>query len=1132
MSYAVTMNIVNAHTGITFLVNPHQFVNLDVFKLWVQENLRIPKASLFLLAPFGVRFKFQMLSEGPEVYAFDKRLFSPDHQKTQVATVLREIQEDNAELVSIRPSDSPLLDSELTDLAPRQLQSKLVMNSGWSAAVLRDCKLINEAVTLKINEVNTLFKALNVIFQYYGNFCLDIENDFSKKREGIQKSQQYSLAQGWHQHYQTLKRIKLDAKWQAASSPATTLADLLNESELNRAAQDITRLYSSLNGSFKALKQQIDANDKDKHTIDRKNESLRNESIKNFRNFQQITTDHLTTLSRLVEAMQVDYKNIQHLNDAEIETIFRIHKTQHVAKISQSASQLYNSLLKLMKFKEEFLVKSVEILSLISNSQLKIVQVRDSLKSVQAFISELNVSEKALSHVVDMPLIYGFFMIESVRRKEWHGMLKGKTLNTAENFAVVNDQEREFRKKWCERFGVILEFLNLNDFNKDDDLLNVDLTITRSSLFNLNGEFLEITRDHVLRYIELLKEESVSTQVSSLVENTDVVSVLEKALADLDAKTLGLEEKDMTAEGDSEFVKGLKSRINKLESLLHQQNLNKYPMGKSAPKEAKPTWIDSLERQSLLFDGASMTAKTGVKNPKLDQSLLSRRHTFNSSSNPVPSKVYDSTNIDKHLENIKWKRDIAQSQEMLSKVLARNEEMLQRMEKMAQTLSEYKVSEGKLDEALKQEREKFDQILTARNDLEDKLRSKDGQIKRLEQRLAQKDTSAVEELRATFEAAKIEDTQKINALMFEKSVLVDQMAKINALYALEEGTKNDLLSRIAAAEERSTGEKLALEREIKSLQLQHKTDSEQVTLFRNLCSQHISIMKGMKSVIVDCFLKADILTRLLFKTFTDSCLILENIGLLLVMKDSIPTVIRVKGLKNKGKADAEGGDRPSTTFVSEAANHLNWFPLIEAVPLTQKQSSETESPLPDSDLSVVSEALKYIKVYLPQLMEASFQKFIRSVTFEDSDLLRKSITKRFGDVETLAKKLQKEIKTTKQEVQLTLADYSSKLSIKDFKAGDLVMFLPTREQDELAAMHDTVVVQPWAAFNVGAPHHFLKNDGSFSLSNRDWLLATIVSIHKFEVTTSNVDNLEQNPFKLSLGVTWFYVEAIEEESLL
>lgn len=69
---------------------------------------------------------------------------------------------------------------------------------------------------------------------------------------------------------------------------------------------------------------------------------------------------------------------------------------------------------------------------------------------------------------------------------------------------------------------------------------------------------------------------------------------------------------------------------------------------------------------------------------------------------------------------------------------------------------------------------------------------------------------------------------------------------------------------------------------------------------------------------------------------------------------------------------------------------------------------------------------------------------------------------------------------------------SERIAYRSFKVGDLALFLPTRSRGSKS---------PWAAFNVGAPHYFLR----VPPVKREWLVARIASIEPRVTGAASVD---------------------------
>ena len=166
---------------------------------------------------------------------------------------------------------------------------------------------------------------------------------------------------------------------------------------------------------------------------------------------------------------------------------------------------------------------------------------------------------------------------------------------------------------------------------------------------------------------------------------------------------------------------------------------------------------------------------------------------------------------------------------------------------------------------------------------------------------------------------------------------------------------------------------------------------------------------------------------------------------------------------------------------------------------------------------------------------ALFNKYITSFS---GDAFAEAIIKRIKEAEHLARKWQREAKSYRDKAHRFQSESHDKIAFRGFKEGDLALFLPTRNQ----------ATRPWAAFNVGAPHYFLRETDSHKLRTRDWLLARISKVEERVVDLSrsmlaadrrsltsvasdgNASFDDENPFELSDGLRWYLLDAAEEKA--
>jgi len=185
------------------------------------------------------------------------------------------------------------------------------------------------------------------------------------------------------------------------------------------------------------------------------------------------------------------------------------------------------------------------------------------------------------------------------------------------------------------------------------------------------------------------------------------------------------------------------------------------------------------------------------------------------------------------------------------------------------------------------------------------------------------------------------------------------------------------------------------------------------------------------------------------------------------------------------------------------------------------------------------ELLQWMNNDDPETESEKYNAYLNAIGSFDVEAFCETITKRIKDIEYTAKKYSKDARAYREKSHMAQKEAHEKIAFKNFKEGDLALFLPTRNQATGA----------WAAFNVGAPHYFLREQDSHKLHTRDWLLARI---HKIEdrvvdlsksmsgaqvnasdgrsLASNGGDSYEDdNPFDLSDGLRWYLIDAAEEK---
>ncbi len=171
---------------------------------------------------------------------------------------------------------------------------------------------------------------------------------------------------------------------------------------------------------------------------------------------------------------------------------------------------------------------------------------------------------------------------------------------------------------------------------------------------------------------------------------------------------------------------------------------------------------------------------------------------------------------------------------------------------------------------------------------------------------------------------------------------------------------------------------------------------------------------------------------------------------------------------------------------------------------------------------------------------SKYNDYIKEIKSFDIDAFSDAIIKRVKEAEHTTRKWQREARAYRDKAHRAQSEAHEKVALRAFKEGDLALFLPTKNQ----------ATRPWAAFNVGAPHYFLREQDSHKLHNRDWLLARISKVEErvVDLSRSMSGNYpasdrrsigdtsdggasfdDENPFELSDGLRWYLLDAAEEK---
>ncbi|EXJ88005.1 hypothetical protein A1O1_04932 [Capronia coronata CBS 617.96] len=403
------------------------------------------------------------------------------------------------------------------------------------------------------------------------------------------------------------------------------------------------------------------------------------------------------------------------------------------------------------------------------------------------------------------------------------------------------------------------------------------------------------------------------------------------------------------------------------------------------------------------------------------------------------------------------------------------------------------------------------QLATAENkSLEEKVTHNESQIKSLTAELSNAETRS-NELRESLE----QERSKISAL---RSELGSERAEIHSLrekFAAGE-TGSGALRQQLTSEEQKVAELMDRKAEDDGIMQHLRHEIEDLTRTARAAAERQETLGQHLNSRGE---KAKQLSERLFHHHDRIIRMLEQFGYSVSRQDD--TLIIKRASKVNASVVLSGGEGTGASVMKRT--------ISGSVP-----AQHYSDP---SDL----ETLYWISDNDPDSESGKYTNFLTAMQRLDIDSTIDLLTKRYKDVESLAKKYQKESRAYRERTHRSQAEAHDKIAYRSFKEGDLALFLPTRNQ----------ATRPWAAFNVGAPHYFLREQDAHKLQARDWLLARITKIEERVVdlsrslstgmrgnvsTTASVDDAgsmrsidDENPFELSDGLRWYMIDATEEK---
>lgn len=848
------------------------------------------------------------------------------------------------------------------------------------------------------------------------------------------------------------------------------------------------------------------------------------------------------------------------------------------------ASDMMKLLLRVSERKNATNVQCSEHLQALAQIQSLASPVNAQINSLDAAHREEEPHFELLLMTTRLPQLYGSLLIECVRRREWSEKFSGDSQRLAEELAMVKEDEEKRRRKWHRNTGVQLPF----NFENSSQPIRTEVN-TRG---DLSGGLPTITRQDVEQYISVLRPiEGVSDVVREL---TQSVQDLDKPSKKINKRLRGFkmgsvheanlmassflganseEIKVLRAEKANlaEKVKGSESRIRKLEDLLHRARTTAGPPGnsptsggmgplaehhhthhlshrRSSSEATEPLQarINALETQlAVEKDNVEQMRKEAAARVESEKAMNARILQADDTKKDLMANLESLNN-----QHVAERKDLQKTIEELEQKL---NSLYEEMDRLEDERSQLKGAESelvtlnttttKLREQHEQATARIEELTRQMEEAEEKHREELEQQKlRVEEEL--KRAEKAEEALAASEESNTRLTGQVFSLENELKAAKEAVLATQLQYTDSHRTITDTVKQMyghLSVEIPGLDDALKL--------VQHATESVQSHVVRSKdvagkLSEEVAKTASLEAELKDLrtkfesrTAKAKDLTNRLYTHNMRSIQLLESLGFKVVRNENSMQIVRLP--------------RSSSTSASTILNQsvLNQNVADSTLALTASKTQPTKpSPLGSAQTTSTDDLnlLYWMDATDSEAESEKFSKYLQTIASLDLDAFSETIAGRYKKVEGDYRTMTKQARAYREKYYRARDEAAEKIAFRSFKSGDLALFLPTRNQ----------ATRPWAAFNVGAPHYFLREHDSHKLATRDWLLARISKVEERIVDLSrstagsatenggrtsslsgNVSNDDtslnepdsENPFELSDGLRWYLLDAVEEK---
>ncbi|KAF3927675.1 hypothetical protein ABW21_db0202955 [Orbilia brochopaga] len=1227
------LTILYAHTGDAVSVDSSNFHSVEELKGWIAEQIKVPIQNQILTTTKGALVKQQALITEKELFLYSRQYITPSSSIAPPSFPIPGISKPSA------PPDR--LDNQNDVASWRSLFANRV---AWANSILSHANTLvasidstNKSIAIINRSLEAAVTNLDHHVRTSGQKYDELKTWAFEVLEGQEK-----LLRGWEPGLEKLSRIPVHkevARIVAAENQrngrqakiTSTLLDIVSLSDVRQSGKDLEIVARDFHTKVQGLGNNLES-------IRQQANSLSTEVQRGWKRNEDPSTGEaqslLSDVRTLVQKIQHDQAHIATYPNSSksipsLSQIAHTHTKDYLPNLAEFITELGVLAQDVAQRKNVSAQFTTQSLQAISRLEQKLYQdlVPAIKKSEVEYEERSTPSYQLLTLVVHLPAIYGSFLVECVRRREWNEKMGQDGAKLAEELAGLKEEEEKRRKKWYKsttQSGELpISFLPMDGISGSINVeLNFqaetrgwpvvqrsDLDVLLNALKQMAGSD-SLVRDLAQEIIDLDKPTrrqrkattpTLATRAFKMGSIHEAAMTSSSFIANGDDATQIQRLREDRARLE-ERARMYESRVRKLEDLLHRQRpgnaigvqfshnnsstsvgspLSAEPMSRNSSQGTITTPMQLHNRRTSIGDGPEKAL--AIRIVTLENDLALEKESRQKLQQEAESRLQAEKEwTERMTEADQTKRDLlaniqAQQQEFNTErkeLQDKATDMEEQLEGWKQRVDEIYLELDRMEESKAMEAQRTHSLDKEMEDVHTKMEDYKRLISEHEQKmssiLSENDQLRVnaertaDQFKRELEATKASEAQKVQLISDLQTktsaqdnahslTVTDFERKIRELESKLE-TKETESKRVASKLDNANKELDTFRSRVSSVLVrpirdsQHELTRTTILDVDELMARLEGFVKELRQGIITeqskvvaltegnrklqtrfeaRTVKAKDLTQKLYTHNARSGQLLESLGFKVIIDEDGQTQI-VRLSRSTATADSE-----LAKSISMSAS----LPLLSASADTIKERSAKDVAL-----------LYWTETGDSETESEKYTAFLNSIGTFDLDAFGDAVTRRVREAEHMARKWQKQCRDYRDKYHRTQAEAGEKIAYRSFKEGDLALFLPTRNQ----------VTRPWAAFNVGAPHYFLREQEGHRLRARDWLLARITKVEQRVVDLSkgsavsaaatagsigNGDRAssvssegaasidEDNPFQLSDGLRWYLLDAVEEGKL-